>query len=149
MTPQFSIRGQYVKDISFENPKAPEVFALLSQKPGIEINIDIEIRRLEEALYEVTLSISAKASAGGEGLFMITLDYAGLFAIEGFLEKDIEPLLWIECPTILFPYARRIISDLTRDGGYTSLMIDPVDFGMLYEKRKEALAKAETKTGTA
>ena len=133
-----SINAQYIKDLSFENPKAP--FSLLhNEKPEIGVSIDIGAHNIQDETYEVVLSIQVRSTVKDEMQFLIELQYAGIFSLENKIEKksDMEQVLFVQCPSIIFPYARRIISDLTRDGGYLPLYISPIDFHALYVNNKD------------
>jgi preprotein translocase subunit SecB len=134
---RFMVRGQYVKDISFENPNAPQSLMPSEEKPKIDVNVDINAQKLADNLYEVTLRVHATAKTASQALFVIELDYAGLFALENIPEDRVEGLLFVDCPFVLFPFARRVVSDVTRDGGYPPLMLEPIDFHGLYQQRKK------------
>ena len=142
-TPRFQVTGQYVKDLSFENPSAPSSLMALEEKPNINVNIDLNAQKLREDLFEVAIKISASATVTDKKLFVAELEYAGLFTISGVPDDRIEPLLFVDCPFVLFPYARRVISDVTRDGGFPPLLLEPIDFFTLYKSRLEARAKAQ------
>jgi preprotein translocase subunit SecB len=139
-TNDIAINGQYVKDLSFENPNAPKSLAV-QQKPDVNVSVDLEANNLENNTYEVVLSLSASAKAGDETLFMTELSYAGVFTLN-IDEEHREFVLMVHCPTIIFPFARRILADATRDGGFLPLMIDPIDFGHLYNQHKGKKAAA-------
>lgn len=141
--PRFQVTGQYVKDLSFENPSAPNSLMALEEKPNINVNIDLNAQKLRDDLFEVAIKISASAVVKDKKLFVTELEYAGLFTITGVPDDRIEPLLFVDCPFVLFPYARRIISDVTRDGGFPPLLLEPIDFFTLYKSRLEARAKAQ------
>ncbi|MBM3617535.1 MAG: protein-export chaperone SecB [Alphaproteobacteria bacterium] len=140
---RFQVTGQYVKDLSFENPSAPNSLMALEEKPNINVNIDLNAQKLRDDLFEVAIKISASALVKDKKLFVTELEYAGLFTITGVPDDRIEPLLFVDCPFVLFPYARRIISDVTRDGGFPPLLLEPIDFFTLYKSRLEARAKAQ------
>lgn len=131
--PQLSIRGQYVKDLSFENPRAP-LSLQEARAPTIELAVSVNGRPLGGDDHEVELNLTAKATEGEQVAFIAELCYAGIFHIEGFASEQMRPLLMIECPRLLFPFARRILADCTRDGGYPPLMLDPIDFVALYQQ---------------
>lgn len=138
--PHISIESQYIKDLSFENPSAPGSMISRSSIPTVEIGLDVEVVRLEESrdVFEVTLKIEATAKNNGNNdsvLFMIELAYAGVFVLENIPNDQKEPALAIHCPNMIFPFARRIISDITSDSGIQPLRIDPIDFGVLYHKK--------------
>ncbi|WP_236869682.1 protein-export chaperone SecB [Candidatus Bandiella numerosa] len=128
------VNAQYVKDLSFENPKAP--YSLLNNdKPEVDVSIDIGAHGIQNETYEVVLGIQVKSVIEDEIQYLIDLKYAGVFTLEKDV-KDKEKIIFIQCPNIIFPYARRIISDLSRDGGYLPLYISPVDFMTLYNNNK-------------
>ncbi|WP_417481250.1 protein-export chaperone SecB [Maricaulis sp.] len=146
--PQLRILAQYVKDLSFENPGAPETLRN-AQAPAIDLAIDVQARSLGEGTFEVVLNINAKAARENNDVVFITeLAYGGLFQLANIADADREPFLLIECPRLLFPFARRILADATRDGGFPPLMLDPVDFASLYRqqimKRAAAAPGADT-----
>lgn len=135
--PHISVDAQYVKDFSFENPGAPESLAKIKSAPQIDLALDLNIKKLNEDNYfEVEISINAKAASEQKTLFIIDLKYAGIFNLINVPVEQVELLLAVHCPAIIFPYARKIISDATQNGGFQPLMIDPVDFGALYSKKK-------------
>ena len=129
--PQVAILTQYVKDLSFENPNAPASLQVQAQ-PRIDVNVGVNARKAADDVFEVELKISAKADVDGTASFMVELLYAGLFGLKNVPEEALEPFCIIEAPRILFPFARRIIADAVRDGGFPPLMLDPIDFGQLY-----------------
>lgn len=135
--PALLLNTQYVKDLSFENPNAPLVFANLAEGPAIDVSIDVDVNHLQERLYEVILTLRVKANSKDSVVFMIELDFAGLASIgQQVSEDDAERLLLTEVPRHLFPFARAVVSDLTRDGGFPPLLINPIDFNELYANRK-------------
>jgi preprotein translocase subunit SecB len=133
-----SIKGQYLKDLSFENPKAPGIFSKQNLNPKIDISVDINAKKLSEKLFEVNLAISSSGMLEKEDdkIFVIECVYAGIFEIQNDDESELEKTLLIDCPTVIFPFARRIIAEATRDGGFPPLMIDPIDFEQLYKNKK-------------
>jgi len=133
--PQVSILTQYVKDLSFENPNAPASLQMAEQ-PRIEINVNVNARRSGDDLYEVELKIEAKAMSGETTAFVVDLLYGGLFGLRNLPEEALEPFLVVEAPRILFPFARRIVADATRDGGFPPLLLEPIDFGSLYMQQQ-------------
>ncbi len=135
--PQVSILTQYVKDLSFENPNAPASLQTTEQ-PRIDVNVAVNAKRAGDAMFEVELKITAKAMAGDAVAFVIDLLYAGLFGLTNVPEEALEPFLIIEAPRILFPFARRIVADSVRDGGFPPLMLDPIDFASLYMAQQGA-----------
>lgn len=134
--PSVGMAGQYIKDLSFENPNAPVSFNSMKDQPKIDISLNIEAKILKDSLYEVSLKISANAKVEENSVFICELTYAGLFTLNNVPDDQKELILLIHCPTILFPFARRIVADATRDGGFQPLMLEPIDFGQLYQQRK-------------
>lgn len=133
--PSFNIVHQYIKDLSFEVPGAPQVFSGNSA-PEVTVNVDVAVEPVGEAGYEVVLRIDTRgALTGGEPLFIIELVYAGLVQFTGVPQEQIQPMLLIEAPRMLFPFARNVVASLTRDGGLPPLMIAPLDFVALYRNR--------------
>lgn len=133
--PGLHVLGQYVKDLSFENPGAPRSLRASDKAPNLGLNIDINIQRHSETDFEVELKLDARASRADETLFIVEVVYAGLFQVRNVPNEHLQPLLQIECPRLLFPFARQIVADATRQGGFPPLMIDPVDFTALYRQR--------------
>lgn len=135
--------AQYIKDFSFENPRAP--MSLQSQQqPEINIAVNVNATPVGESEYEVSLKLEANAKVPDGILFNVELLYAGIFRVSGVPQENLSPIILIECPRLLFPFARQIIAEVTRDGGYPPLMIDPVDFASLYRQRMvEAQAEKE------
>lgn len=141
--PRLNILSQYVKDLSFENPRAPQGLAA-DQRPEIQISVEANARQIAEDRYEVTLEIKANAKAGEEAVFVVELSYGSVFSIANVPADSLQPLLMIECPRLIFPFARRIVGDVTRDGGFPPLMIDPIDFVGLYRRRVQQAQAAQT-----
>lgn len=137
--PAIRVLNQYIKDLSFENPGAS-----VQEQPNIELGIDVGATPREgaENTYEVTLKLQARAGTKETALFLLEMDYAGLFQVQGFQSSDLEAVLLIECPRILFPFARRIIADISSEGGFPPLRIDPVDFAALYQSQRQRAAEA-------
>lgn len=123
--------SQYVKDLSFENPNAPAVYQWQTQ-PQIEVQFNIGTQKLGDEVFEVALKVEVIARAEDNTAFAVDLLYAGLFAIRGLPEEQLQPFLLAEAPRLLFPFARRVVSDAIRDGGFPPLVLDPIDFGALY-----------------
>ena len=147
--PGFRIVAQYVKDLSFENPRAPDSLRV-DGKPAIDLGVEMNAQGRKDGLFEVDLRLTVKASTETMTVFNIELLYGGLFALQGVAEQDIEPLLLIECPRYLFPFAREIIARATSDGGfYPPFMLDPIDFAGIYVARQQQIARAPAETGQA
>lgn len=130
------INAQYIKDLSFENPRAPASLQPQETQPQIAVNVDVSASRLSEDgdIFEVMLKVNASATVGDNALFLTELSYAGLFTLKDIPEDALHPMLLIECPRILFPFARAIVADTTRDGGFPPLLIQPVDFAAMYRQ---------------
>jgi preprotein translocase subunit SecB len=141
--PQLNVLAQYTKDLSFENPNAPTSLAPQQQQPAINIQINVSANNIAENEYEVTLSVEGKAENGGKLMFSFELSYAGVFRILNVPQENLHPLVMIECPRLLFPFAREIIATSVRDGGFPPLMLDPVDFVGLYRQNMERQAAAQ------
>jgi len=133
--PQIGILTQYVKDFSFENPNAPRSIAPAAQQPAISINIGVDAAPLSESDVEVTLRLEGKAEFQGMLLFGFELMYSGLFRILNVPPDSLQPTVLIECPRLLFPFAREIVATATRNGGFPPLLLEPVDFAALYRQR--------------
>lgn len=147
---------QYVKDLSFEVPGAPQIYSQLKAPPQVSINLDVQARRVQEgqAVFEVAIVIRAEAhetpaQINGQittppptTVFVAELTYAGVFTLNGLPENAIEPVLLVECPRILFPFARNILSDVTRDGGFPPVLLQPIDFVALWQSRRNQAADA-------
>ena len=132
--PQLMVLGQYVKDLSFENPNAPASLAQTSQ-PQINISVNVTAKPLSETDAEVELRLEGKAEAAGTLMFNIELVFAGVFRTQNIPQEQLQPLMLIECPRLLFPFAREIIATAVRNGGFPPLMLDPIDFVALYQQR--------------
>lgn len=139
---QFAINAQYIKDLSFENPNSPQSLVGQKGQPDIKVMVDVGIRRLQESNFEVSLIMSATSQLGQDVMFVVELTYAGVFTVS-VPEQELEPLLMVYCPGLLFPFARRILSDAVRDGGFQPLMLDPIDFGALYQRHRQQVQEQE------
>src|SRR5271166_1753608 len=145
---------QYVKDLSFEVPGAPQIYTQLRTQPQVNINLDVQARRLHDGqgIFEVALIIKAEAhetsqqangqaTGAGPVVFVAELSYGGVFTLTGLPDNAVEPVLLVECPRILFPFARNILSDVTRDGGFPPVLLQPIDFVALWQARRAAAAE--------
>ena len=153
--PPLVLNVQYTKDLSFEVPNAPAIYSILRSAPNVNINLDVQVRRLQEGqdVFEVVLSTRAEATtpapANGSGtgeekptvVFIADLSYAGIFTLTGIPENQQEPILLVECPRLLFPFARNILADVTRDGGFPPVMLGPIDFVGLWQTRRAQAAQ--------
>lgn len=144
--PGIRILAQFIRDLSFENPRAPESLRGGAAQPQIDLGVEMNARGREDGFYEVDLKLSAKASREDGAVFVVELLYGGVFQIAGVDAEDMEPVLLIECPRFLFPFARRIIADVTSDGGYPPFLLDPIDFAGVYQARK---AQSDQQVGHA
>lgn len=135
--PNLSILLQYVKDLSFENPGAPRSLGPRRAAPQINIGINVGANPLEGDDYEIELRLEGRATDGDQTLFVAELVYAGVFRVSNVPQENLAPILMIECPRLLFPFAREIIATAVRDGGFPPLLLDPVDFVGLYRQNLE------------
>jgi len=145
--PEFGLIMQYVKDLSFENPNSPAVYQWQGA-PKIDVQVNIGANALGSDIHEVALRLDVTASADDGVAFKVDLIYAGLFGARNVPDEQLHPFMLAEAPRLLFPFARRIVSDAVRDGGFPPLMLDPIDFGALYMQRA-AQAQAELGEGQA
>ena len=144
--PTLNVLAQYVKDLSFESPGAPNSLRGRDKAPGIAINVNVNANPLSETQFDVNLTLNAKASFDKEVLFNVELVYGGVFNIAGFPQEHMLPVLFIECPRLLFPFARQIIAEATRNGGFPPLMLDPIDFAQMFQQKmaeNQAAAKVQ------
>jgi preprotein translocase subunit SecB len=136
--PGLRVLAQYLKDHSFENPRAPMSFRDNGAAPGIEVNVDVNARGLGAGQFEVELAVSARARRGQDVVFVVETTYAGVFEIVNVPDNQIEPILLIECPRLLFPFARQIVAETTSAGNFPPVMLDPIDFMMIYQRNRAA-----------
>lgn len=134
--------AQYVKDLSFENPQSPGSLLGGNVAPAIEASVDVAARKLGEIDFESELKITVRARRGEVIVFLVELVYAALFQIQNAPDDILEPILLIECPRLIFPFARRVVADVTRDGGFAPLLIDPIDFAGLYQRQRNGRPSA-------
>ncbi len=147
--PPLVVNVQYIKDLSFEVPSAPDIYATLRNQPAVQINLDVQARAIQEGqpIYEVVLSVKAEArealpgangnaAAEGRVVFIAELHYGGVFTLNNVPPEAVEPLLLIECPRLLFPFARNVLSDVTREGGFPPVLLQPIDFVGLWQARR-------------
>jgi len=136
--PNFQIVGQYIKDLSFENPSAPVGF---TSSPDMDLGIDLQTRSVGPEHYEVVLSMRIKANHEGKPVFVLELSYAALVRLTNIPEDATQPILLIQAPMLMFPFVRRIVADVVRDGGMPPLVVEPIDFMALYQNRMAQAAK--------
>ncbi len=133
--PQIGVMAQYVKDLSFENPHAPRSVGPSAAQPALNIQVNVEAAQVAETDFEVTLRIEGKAESQGMLLFNFELAYGGVFRVQNVPSDSLQPVVMIECPRLLFPFAREIIASATRNGGFAPLLLNPIDFVALYRQR--------------
>ncbi|MEO5866644.1 MAG: protein-export chaperone SecB [Sphingomonas sp.] len=136
-SPAVGVISQYVKDLSFENPNAPAVYQNQTA-PGIDVQFNIASNQVGEDVFEIVLRIEVKAEAESLVAFMVDLSYAGLFGLRNIPAEHVQPFLLGEAPRLLFPFARRVLADAVRDGGFPPLLLEPIDFTALYLQQAEA-----------
>ena len=143
--PTFQVRvlGQYIKDLSFENPNVGRLQQVPGDKPNLQIEVNVNAHPVAKDVYESAIEFKAHATNKAGTIYDLELVYAGLFRIENAPPQALEPFLLINCPLLLFPFLRRLAADLTREGGFPPLLLDPIDFGSLYIRRKQQLAQQQ------
>ena len=139
--PEFRMQKMYIKDLSFENPNAPEVFTN-QQEPSVEVNLQLANKKIDENNWEVALKVTAKVTnkADQKVLFIMEIEHAAIFLLKNIPEEHIGALLGVDCPTLLFPFTRQIVSQVSIDGGFVPFLMEPVNFMALYQnaqKRKQ------------
>ena len=139
---QVVIHAQYIKDLSFENPNAVAALTNPGQQPNVEIGVQVNGQKINDAQYEVSLQLTANAKTEENQIFLVDLTYAGIVSVSDVEPEEINPLIMIEGPRLLFPFARAIISNITRDGGFMPLNLQPVDFVAVYRHSLEAQKQA-------
>ena len=145
--PAINALGQYAKDLSFENPNAPRSLQPQESAPQINIQVNVNAKQLAEEDFEVELTLEGDAKTGTEVLFAFELTYAGIFRMRNIPQDQLHPAVMIECPRLLFPFARQIVADVTRNAGFPPLMIDPIDFSALFTQRMaEERARQQVQT---
>jgi len=140
--PQVKILAHFVRDLSFENAGAISGVAAQGA-PEISVQVNLDGSNIGEDRYQVNMKLNAKAVNGEQTRFLVELDYAGIFSMTNVAETHVHPMMFIECPRLILPFARRVIADVTRDGGYPPLMLDNVDFAMLYRQKLEQLRQEQ------
>lgn len=133
--PALNALAQYCKDFSFENPNAPRSLQQQSESPQINLQVNVNAKQLAEADFEVDLTLEGNAKTGNDVLFAFELSYSGVFRVQNVPQEQLHPVVMIECPRLLFPFARQIVADAVRNGGFPPLYIDPIDFVALYRQR--------------
>jgi preprotein translocase subunit SecB len=139
---EITINAQYVKDLSFENPRAPQsLMRTQQQPPEVTLGIDVSAQNLAPNVFEVTVSIHGEAKSAGERVFLVELAYCGIATYINTTEADLPRAIFVETARLLFPFARAIVADATRDGGFMPLLINQIDFGELLRRKQEAAQK--------
>ena len=147
--PHIRILAQFIRDLSFENPRAPDSLRQGQAQPDIDLGVEMNARGRPDGFFEVDLKLTAKAVRADEPVFQIELLYGGLFELAGFSEDQLELVLLIECPRFMFPYARRVISDMTAEGGFPPFHLEPIDFAAVYAARNQTGAAMPPAVGHA
>jgi len=135
---QLIINAQYIKDLSFENPRAPQSLMQQAAPPSVEINIDVKAQSIGPDAYEVVLTMKASAKAQNETLFLVELTYGAVATVRNVPQQLMPQVVLVETPRLMFPFARNIIAETTRDGGFPPLMINPIDFAELLRRNQQA-----------
>jgi len=147
--PQLNVLGQYIKDLSFENPGAPGVLKSPGQNPQLQVSVNVNAKPLNakplpEDEFEVALVIEVHAKNDSGPIYNVELIYCGVFRLRNIPQNMLQPVLLVDCPALLFPFMRRVLADVTRDGGFPPLMLDPIDFGRLYTENLARQASPQT-----
>jgi len=133
--PSIQVLTQFIRDLSFENPHAPHSMGV-AEAPGVEVEVELAARGRDDGLFELDMTLTVGAKRGEQTAFHVQLVYGGVFAIQGVPQEALEPMLLVECPRFLFPFARQIIANLTTEGGFPAFRMDPLDFGAIYMARR-------------
>jgi preprotein translocase subunit SecB len=141
--PSMSVKAQYLKDLSFESPNAPTSFGDTGEQPNFDVDVNVNAAALGDDNFEVELSVAARASRGDQVAFVVEATYAGLFQILNVPQQQIEPIMLIECPRLLFPFMRQVVADATRNGNFPPLMLEPIDFFAIYQRNKMQQAQQQ------
>lgn len=151
-SPAIGMISQYVKDLSFESPSAPGIFSGEQREgPQMDVQFGIAATQVGDEFHEVTLKIEVTAKVADQTAFIVDLTYAGLFGARNVTEEQLKPFLLAHAPSLMFPFARRVVADVTRDGNFAPLLLDPIDFGALYEQQlaEHEAAQIEGAAGNA
>lgn len=139
--PSIKVAGQYLKDLSFESPNAPKSLQSPGSNPNLQVDIHVNANKLEGEIFESAIHFKAHASNDEGTIYLLEAVYAGAFEVKNIPGEALEPLMLINCPAILYPFLRRLVSDVTQEGGFPPLLLDPIDFAALYQKRQEGKSK--------
>ena len=140
---QFNVLAQFIKDLSFESPNTPASLRGPGEDPNLQVNVTVAADKIEDSVYEVVINFEADASNKAGAIYKLELVYGGLFRLANMPDHIKHPVLFVNCPTLLFPFLRRIVADLTREGGFPPLMLDPIDFASLYKQNVDKANKGK------
>jgi len=147
--PSFNLIGQYIRDMSFENPGAPGSVMLGGASPSFNVGINVGVKKQADDVYAVEITLNAKAEREKNVLFNVELIYGGVFRMKNIPENQLAPLLLVECPRLIFPFARQVLASVTQQGGFPPLMMEPVDFNAIYLQNLRQMQAAGTPNGSA
>ncbi|MFA6279574.1 MAG: protein-export chaperone SecB [Bdellovibrionales bacterium] len=136
---QVAIHAQYVRDFSFESPNAPQIFSNVQAQPTVDLGINVQTRKLDPHTHEVLLMLKLEAKLADKTAFIAELAYGGVFGMPALPEETLKQFLLIEAPRLLFPFARAVVADAVRDGGFPPVLINPIDFAALYDQQQQAM----------
>ena len=145
--PSMNLIGQYIRDLSFESPGAPASIMLGTGNPAFSVSINVGVKKQSDEIYAVEITLSAKADRDNAVLFAVELVYGGVFRLRNVPEARMAELLMIECPRLIFPFARQVLASVTQQGGFPPLMMEPVDFGQVYLQNLKAMEAAQAQNG--
>jgi preprotein translocase subunit SecB len=140
---QAQVVGQFIRDLSFENPNVARLLEGPGENPNLKLEVNVAAERMGPDLFQSAIDFKAHATNKDGTIYIMELVYGGLFRLQNLPEESLEPFLLINCPTILFPFLRRLVADITREGGFPPLLLDPIDFGGLFMRRQQELAQAD------
>ncbi len=146
--PSMNLVGQYIRDLSFENPGAPATLLAGGSNPAFNVSISVGVKKQSDEIYAVELTLNAKANREETVLFNVELVYGGMFRLKNVPEAQLSPLLMIECPRLIFPFARQVLANVTQQGGFPPLMMEPVDFSAIYRQNLAKLAAQQNAAAT-
>ena len=137
--PQLNVLAQYIKDLSFENPNVGNLLSGPGENPNMKLEINVNAQRMGEDVFESAIDFRAHATNANGTIYILEAVYAGLFRLRGVPDQAMEPFLLINCPTLIFPFLRRLVADVSREGGFPPLLLDPIDFAGLFMQRQQQL----------
>lgn len=145
--PQFGIAGQYIKDLSFESPNAPASLVPGAKAPTSNVNINVQVKKQSDESYAVEIGLNVKTEREGAVVYLVELVYGGVFRVKNVPENQLTPLLMVEGPRLLFPFARQVLASTIQSGGFAPLMLEPVDFLALFRRNLAAAAERQKQAG--